>query len=900
MFSAQYPNFSYGVAPLREDGWGLLGPRLRLALDYLRYLTPEYQEAPKLRRRAQQGVARIVVRTARGGTVARSCLRWALRLMDRSIPRSAEIDRFIDEHRPDLLLVTPVVREGSPQSDYVRSARARGVRTVFCVASWDNLTNKGLIHDQFDLVTVWNEAMKREAVELHGVPPARVAVTGAQSFDEWFGRRPSTTREAFCARVGLRPDRPYLLYVCSSSFVAPHETPFIRTWVAQLREAPAEALRQVGVLVRPHPQNWKQWRNFDASGMVNVAIYPPLGAVPVDPTSKNEYFDSIHHSAAVIAVNTSAEIESAIVGRKVFSLLAPEFRETQEGTLHFHHLMGTDDGLLYISDNFPEHLAQLDAALRDGPVDADDRSRRFVEMFVRPYGVRRSGEAEIRGSAGDGGCEPRAARRGASDVGAARATVSSAVGRDRAAQGDDRRSRKGEACEGEEKAARRSCTKASGARTAAAHRSTDVRCRGVAIGVLDPMKILFVMRSTIYVRNFESTIRLLAERGHEVHIVAEPHWVLDPGNHAGRLAAEYPGIVHDHPPAGPLDGWALLSEELRRSAHYLRYLRPEYRNAPKLRRRSLSYAPPFILRATRHAFIRSATGLVVARHALRLADGALPINPVVFDFVREHNPDLLIVTPLVEPGLPESQYLRAARALGIRTVLCVHSWDNLTNKGLIQDPLDLVTVWNEPMKREAVGLHGVPRRRVEVTGAPNYDHWFEWAPRSTREEFCRRVGLPADRPYLLYLCSSKFIAPHEMPFVRRWIEALRSASAALAGTGVLIRPHPQWARPWRKVDFSDLKGVAIWPREGANPVDGDSRADYYDSIFHSAAVVGVNTSGQIESAIIGRGVYTLLAPEFRDTQEGTLHFQYLRSGLTAACFMWPRRWTTTRRSSRLR
>ena len=121
--------------------------------------------------------------------------------------------------------------------------------------------------------------------------------------------------------------------------------------------------------------------------MVNVAIYPPLGAVPVDPTSKNEYFDSIHHSAAVIAVNTSAEIESAIVGRKVFSLLAPEFRETQEGTLHFHHLMGTDDGLLYISDNFPEHLAQLDAALRDGPVDADDRSRRFVEMFVRPYGV---------------------------------------------------------------------------------------------------------------------------------------------------------------------------------------------------------------------------------------------------------------------------------------------------------------------------------------------------------------------------------------------------------------------------------------------------------------------------------------------------------------------------------
>ena len=245
------------------------------------------------------------------------------------------------------------------------------------------------------------------------------------------------------------------------------------------------------------------------------------------------------------------------------------------------------------------------------------------------------------------------------------------------------------------------------------------------------MKILFVMRSTLYVRNFESTLRLLAERGREVHIVAQPHSTLDPGNHAGRLAAEYPGIVHEHPPVGPLDGWALLSEELRRGVHYLRYLRPEYRNAPKLRRRSLSYAPPFILRATRHAFIRSAAGLAVARRVLRFADRALPMNPVVFDFVRGHNPDLVIVTPLVEPGSPQSQYLRAARALGIRTVLCVHSWDNLTNKGLIQDPLDLVTVWNEPMKREAVALHGVPSRRVELTGAPNYDLWFEWTPRGS-------------------------------------------------------------------------------------------------------------------------------------------------------------------------
>jgi hypothetical protein len=389
------------------------------------------------------------------------------------------------------------------------------------------------------------------------------------------------------------------------------------------------------------------------------------------------------------------------------------------------------------------------------------------------------------------------------------------------------------------------------------------------------MKILFVMRSTVYVRNFESTLRMLAGRGHEVEVLADVHH-LDPTNLVGRLAEEYPGIRHSAPPTRPVDGWVLLGDELRRGVDYLRYLRPEYEGATKLRERAHSNAPPFVLAVTERPAGRAAVGRAALDRALRLADRALPIDPVVADFVRARNPDLLIVTPLVEPGAPQSHYLRAARALGIPTALCVYSWDNLTNKGLIQDPLDLVTVWNEPMKQEAMRLHGVPADRVVVTGAPAYDHWFEWKPRDSRADFCRRVGLPADRPYLLYLCSSKFIAPQEVSFVRQWIAQLRAASATLAATGVLIRPHPQNTKSWKAADFSDLEAVTIWPREGGNPVDGDSRASYYDSIFHSCGVVGINTSAQIESAIVGRSVYTLLAPEFRDTQEGTLHFHHLR------------------------
>jgi hypothetical protein len=388
--SDQYRRFSRGAIPLREDAWGLVARELRLNLDYLRYLGPEYHDAPKLRERATRDVSAALLKRTQHGplstSIGRAVLSRWLRLLHRAIPCDLHIDVFLQVHRPDVLVVTPLIEPGAPQAEYVRSARALGIPSVLCVASWDNLTNKGLIHGLPDLVTVWNETMKREAVELHGVPPDRVVVTGAQPFDHWFDWQPSTTRPEFCDRVGLRADHPYVLYLCSSKFIAPEEVPFVQKWVEQLRHSGSSALRQIGVLVRPHPQNADQWQDVNLSDCGNVTVWPRAGAAPADAKTRADYFDSIYHSAAVVGINTTAEIESAIVGRPVFTTMAPEFRDTQEGTLHFHHLRHVNGGLLHVAASASEHVEQLDAAVRD-PRSDDGRCRRFVEAFVRPYGI---------------------------------------------------------------------------------------------------------------------------------------------------------------------------------------------------------------------------------------------------------------------------------------------------------------------------------------------------------------------------------------------------------------------------------------------------------------------------------------------------------------------------------
>jgi hypothetical protein len=371
----------------RDEAWASLATTVRLMADYLRFFEPAFAQAGKLRDRAEKRLPRVylpIVRTVAGaGASARRAFAAVLRGVEACIPTDATLERFVREQRPDLLLVTPLIELGSQQVDYVKCARRQGIRSALCVASWDNLTSKGLIRVIPDHVVVWNDAQKAEAVTLHGAAPERVITTGAQVFDRWFDAKPSRTRDEFCRAVGLDPARPFLLYVGSSVFIAPDEVPFAEQWIAALRGSADPAVASAGVLVRPHPANAKQWRTLDTGEWANVALWPPVGSDPNAADAQRDYFDSLYHSAAVVGINTSAQIEAAIVGRPVLTIQAPDFAHAQGGTLHFHHLVD-DGGAVQTAATLDAHVEQLAAVLAGrAPRDA----RRFVSAFVRPHGI---------------------------------------------------------------------------------------------------------------------------------------------------------------------------------------------------------------------------------------------------------------------------------------------------------------------------------------------------------------------------------------------------------------------------------------------------------------------------------------------------------------------------------
>lgn len=382
--------FSKRPFPTRVSKWRNLSRAIYGVLDYLRYLHPVYYGAPKLRKRLE-----IKARSVTGAfslkllllltrIVGVRAFEMLFGLMAKMLPPDIQITKHILKLNPDIILVTPLVDIASDQTDIVKSAKELGIPCGLCVASWDNLTNKGLIRINPDLVIVWNENQKREAVELHHINPEKVAVTGAQCYDKWFGRQPSLEKKEFLRKVGLPEGKPYLLYLCSSPFISPDEVGFVQDWVHSIREDNDPAIREMSLLVRPHPQNAEQWRNVNFEHISCITIFPKLGANPVTDDTRNDYFDSIFHASAIVGVNTSAMIESGIAGKPVFTIRDARFRDTQDGTLHFEHLV--TGGLLHVAESFEQHLQQLQQVLLD--VDtATTRVLKFIKDFVRPRGL---------------------------------------------------------------------------------------------------------------------------------------------------------------------------------------------------------------------------------------------------------------------------------------------------------------------------------------------------------------------------------------------------------------------------------------------------------------------------------------------------------------------------------
>jgi hypothetical protein len=341
-----------------------LWTRKRAAFRALSVLSHPEPEA--LARRVHEVVFPAEVADALNATFAR---------IEAILPPEPALEEAIRRVDADaIFLLTRCSRDG-PERDVIKVGRRLGIPSVMLVWSWDNLSSKAVLNEHPDRLLVWNEVQAAEAVELHGIPSERISVVGAANFDRFFAQIDAETREA---SVG-EGEAATILYLGSSSNVVPDEPTVFARWIAALRSSDDQRLREARVVVRPHPGGgtkvFSSWEPPDD----RVLLFRPQTKVPEGLAL------ALAEADAVVALNTSAEIEAAIAGCPVLTFRAGHDAPGQAGSAHFRYLLEASGGFVIDAPDLEEHLRQLSAVLRQGY----DRAAmaRAIQRFVRPAGI---------------------------------------------------------------------------------------------------------------------------------------------------------------------------------------------------------------------------------------------------------------------------------------------------------------------------------------------------------------------------------------------------------------------------------------------------------------------------------------------------------------------------------
>jgi len=375
--------FEYDWAQARTDRFRTFLFYLREIASYRFYLRMSARQSPYYEARARSYLPPALQRLT-GRERVRKLIRsrvfgLLLSLTEYLTPAARAIVEEVKLWRPDAVVATPVnERFSSADLEYLKAARALKIPTLLPVISWDNLTTKGYIHVVPDVLLAWNEVQAEEAVENHRIAPDAIRLIGAALFDKWFSEISPTPDRDFRASQGIPLDTRFITYLGSS-----HDLVGDESWlVTELRRALDQdpAVREIPLVVRPHPANTKIFEGFSMEG---VYIVPRATTLPSTDSALQISYDTMHHASAVVGINTSAMIEALIVGKPMIAFLAPRYSHTQSETQHFRQLLAAD--AVERAETPLEFTRVLKRILTGGDAQREKR-RQFVERFIRPLG----------------------------------------------------------------------------------------------------------------------------------------------------------------------------------------------------------------------------------------------------------------------------------------------------------------------------------------------------------------------------------------------------------------------------------------------------------------------------------------------------------------------------------
>jgi hypothetical protein len=220
-----------------------------------------------------------------------------------------------------------------------------------------------------------------------------------------------------------------------------------------------------------------------------------------------------------------------------------------------------------------------------------------------------------------------------------------------------------------------------------------------------------------------------------------------------------------------------------------------------------------------------------------------------------YRPSLYVAS---SPGLifSELPLLRTAAQRRVRSMAVDPSWDNFTNKLLPVRRVDRLVVWNALMRDQAVELHGYAPDAIRIAGVPQFDGYFNTAPRS-RDAFFKSIGADPRRRLITVTTTPRELYSHHDHILRVLMQAIEGG-ALPCPSQVLVRLHPRDEMDAYRA-FAGVPHLLIEKpfRPTVRSGDGlsvdimsDHQQHLADTMRHSDVIVNVASTIAIEASIV--------------------------------------------------
>jgi hypothetical protein len=203
------------------------------------------------------------------------------------------------------------------------------------------------------------------------------------------------------------------------------------------------------------------------------------------------------------------------------------------------------------------------------------------------------------------------------------------------------------------------------------------------------------------------------------------------------------------------------------------------------------------------------------------------------------------------------EIVHVCRMFGIRTILVPHESVFINEHLYYNDktgpntPLcDHALLWGD-LQRRIFTKRGYPESRIEIVGAPKFDHVGDYRPRLDRSQYCSLFGLEPRRDIILFATQ-----PLDLQVTDRTI-ALRLQETAIRvvvdfafrkGLQVVVRKPPSSLKIFSNEFEAELEGETHVAFDGSS----GHLASPEDAIHHARIVVAINSTMLFEAKLMGK------------------------------------------------